>query len=175
MPESLPPAGKFVDDSLKTLFKETIDQVIADLGRTVTLYFSPSASGCPNCFAGPDGSSNGLYDGANPFPLGGAFNKPFPTGGRCPVCKTSHKILTEQSKDYTANIGRAPKDSDFTQEGTSPENVVTTKMQIVAFDDIKRSKKALIDGELYVLLRDPIKTGLQNLDYVRAFWRKLTE
>ena len=175
MAENLPPAGRFVDQPLKDQFKETIDQVIADLGRPVRLFFQPSASGCPNCFAGPDGSSNGLYDSSNVNPVGGRLNKPFPNGGICPVCKGSHEILTEQSVIYTATIGRASKDLDFSQEGVFPENVVTTKMQIVAFEDIKRSTKALIDGEIFTLLRDPVKTGLQDLFYVRAYWVKQTE
>lgn len=175
MGESLPSAGKFVDDSLKTLFKETIDQIIADLGRSVTLFFQPSSSGCSNCGMGPDGSSNGIYNSSNPFALGGPLHKPFPNFGVCPVCIGDHKIKTQQSTTYTSTVGRAPKDLDFSQEGTFPENVVITKMQIVAFDDIKRTIKAKIDGEFYTRLRDPVKTGLKDLSHVRTFWKKITD
>jgi len=62
---------------------------------------------------------------------------------------------------------------DYSELGIEPSNVYGTKMQICAYDDIKRCEKILIDGEYCVRLRDPIKTGLKDLSFVRCWWKKL--
>lgn len=173
MAENLPDAGYYVDNNLKDLFVTNINQLIADLGRPVVLYMQPTASGCPNCGIGPRGTSNGIYNSSNPFTLGAEYNKPFATGGICPVCKGTHDILTEVTVTYTATIGRAPKDINYDEVGINPTNVYKTKMVLSAFEDLKRCKKALIDGEYCVRLRDPIQTGLKDLKYVRCWWKKL--
>jgi len=172
MAESLPPAGRYVDDSLKSLFKETIDQLIADLGRPVILYFEPTASGCPNCIRGFDGSSRGTYNTSNPFGVG-RYNRNFPNGGVCPICKGTNSILSENSTTYTCNITRTPKDIDYDAVGENPTNVYKTKCQLVGYHDIQKCEKALIDGEMCVRLRDPMKTGLQTLAYVICWWKKI--
>lgn len=173
MPENLPPKGLFVSTELQQEFEQSIDQLIADLGFTIKLIFEPVASGCPNCGRGPDGESDGIYtDLANPFPAG-QFNIPFPDGGQCPVCKGSNKILTESSQTYTALLNYDPDEIDFEPTGRDPTQVVRTKMQLVAFNDVKRAVKAEIEGEFYGLLREPIRTGLQKRSHVRAWWEKL--
>lgn len=173
MAENLPVAGYYVDANLKELFVSNINQLISDLGRTVTLYMTPSASGCSNCGIGPRATSDGIYNSSNPFVLNGPYNKPFARGGVCPVCKGTHKILTEVTVAYTATIGRAPKDIDYDALGINPTNVYKTKMVLSAFDDVRRCEKAMIDGELCVRLQDPIKTGLKDLAYVRCVWKKI--
>ncbi len=174
MAENLPAAEYYVDSNLKSLFKQTISQLISDLGRTVTLYMAPSASGCSNCGIGPDGSSNGVYNSNNPFTLDGKYHKAFPNGSPCPVCKGTHKILTPQTVTYTATISRAPKDIDYEVLGLLPTNVYSTKMVLSAYEDVKRCERIMIDGELCVRLRDPIKTGLQDLAFIRCWWKKQT-
>ncbi len=174
MGESLPSQGLYVDNALKSLFKSTIQQLISDLGRTVTLYFAPTASGCANCGIGPDGSSNGIYNASNPFALNGKYHKAFPNGSPCPVCKGSHKILTAKTATYTATISRAPRDLDYDVIGLNPSNVYATKMVLDAFDDLYRCEKILIDGEYCVRIRDPIKTGMKDLSFVRCWWKKMT-
>lgn len=173
--ESLPPAGRFVDDNLVGLYQDSISQLIADLGRPVILYLPASTSGCPNCYMGPDFSSQGIYDNANPFGLNGPLNKPFPTGAPCPVCFGTHQIKTANSTQYKALIQRNPKDLKYSAIGKEiiSDNVYLTKMQIVAFEDIKIAEKALIDGEVCVPIRSPIKTGLRDLAYVRQFWERV--
>jgi hypothetical protein len=173
--ESLPTPGKFVDDNLVQLYQDSIDQLIADLGQTITLYLPPTASGCPNCLAGFDGSSQGIYDNTNPFTLGGAFHKPFPNGGLCPVCKGTHLIKTPRTAQYTALIQSAPKDVDYTAYGKSvkPQNVFKTKTLLVAIEDIKITEKALIDSELCVILGDPIRRGLRDRRYTQALWERI--
>lgn len=172
MGESLPAAGYYVDSTLKELFNDTLDQLISDLGRSVRLYFEPSASGCSNCGLGPDGGSNGIYNAANPYPVG-QYKRAFPNGAVCPVCRGTHNIYTEQYATYTALINRKPKNLDYTKLNINPENVYSTKMVMAAFEDIKRTKKALIDGEWCVRLQDPVKTGLKDLKYCKCFWKKI--
>ncbi|MCK5610120.1 hypothetical protein KAR91_50065 [Candidatus Pacearchaeota archaeon] len=172
--ESLPPKGLFVSAELQAEFEESIDQLVSDLGYKITLYFEPIASGCSNCSRGPDGASDGIYtDTDNPFTLGGQFNIAFPEGTQCPVCKGSNDILTESSQDYTALLKYNPEDIEFEPTGRDPTQVVRTKTQLVAINDIKRSVKVKIEGEFYALIREPIRTGLQSRSHVRAWWQKL--
>ena len=172
--ERLPTRGKFVDNGLVELFIETIDQLIADMGRSVTIYLPPSTSGCPNCKMGFDESSQGVYNSGNPFSLNGPYNKPFPQGGLCPVCKGSHEIKTAKTCTYTALIQRAPEDlqTDATGRKIDPQNVYLTKMKLVAFEDLRIAEQALIDGVLCVPIREPVKTGLRDLAYVRQWWMR---
>ncbi len=172
MPDkNLPTPGLFVTDGLKDLFNSSINQLRADLGRVLTVFFEPTASGCPNCFAGPDGSSNGVYDVANPFPAG-QFNKTFPDGATCPVCQGSHKILTQQSATYQVLRKWNPENFDATQYGAVPANVVRTKTDIAARTDFKRAVKAELEGETLVRIVDPIPAGLAPPQFVVAFWKK---
>jgi len=173
MPENLPTPGLFVDAALKTLFNDSIDQLIADIGRPLVLHFPPSVSGCPNCFAAPDGNSNGIYDSANTFVAGEQFHRPFPNGTKCPVCRGDHKIkLGSTTTTYIALRQWAPKDIDATVYGTTPENVVRTKIQIVGQDDLKRATKAVIDGHIVVRITDPVPAGLSPPNYAKVFWKK---
>ncbi len=314
--ESLPSAGRFVDNALVDLFTETIEQLIADMGRKVIIYLPPSASGCPNCFIGFDGTSNGVYDSNNPFALGGPLNIPFPNGGVCPVCfkedalistfeghkkikdiiigskvldafgkeqivtnkfyrfyngkfvkltiddfndfictsnhpifikqgdkfverraaelkqndeviyrhhrlinrtfkqnyelrkvkkidifndscfvynlevanshsyiangisvgncHATHKIKTPRSAQYTALIQRQPKDLDYNQLGKdiSSRNIFRTKTVLTSNDDVVNARKILIDDNMCVSIRDPVKTGLRDLKFIQAWWMK---
>lgn len=169
--ENLPLAGLFVDQELKDLFNDSIDQLMVDLNVDVQLYFEPTASGCPNCGIAPDKTSNGKYNSSNAF-LAGQFNRPFPVGGKCPVCQGSHKIFTEQTIKYHALVGRVGKDLEFRQTGIDPTNVVRTKTKRLSFNDVKRAKKALIEGEIFVRLRDPVRTGLAPAQFVKTYWKK---
>jgi len=173
--ENLPIPGTFVDDNIVNLYKSTINALISDMGRKVTLYLPPVGSGCPNCKMGFDGSSQGLYNFINPFTLGGAFNKPFPQGGICSVCKGTHEIKTAKTSIYTALISRDPEELDFKAFGKNFDrnNVYRTKMQIVAFEDLKIAEKALIDGLLCVPIRTPMKRGIRDLAFVQAWWRQM--
>lgn len=175
--ENLPTRGKFVNDTLVNLYQSSINQLISDIGRTITLFLPPSASGCPNCLIGFDGSSQGIYDSSNPFVLNGPLHKPFPDGGICPVCRGTHQILTSVTSTYTALITTKPKDLDFTAIGEEidPNTVVRTKTQIVAFEDIKIAEKSIIDGDTYVRITYPRKRGIRDLAYVATFWQRINK
>lgn len=171
MAESLPTAGLYLNSTLKQNFNNGINQLISDVGRPLKLFFEPTASGCPNCFSGPDGSSNGIYDSSNSFPIG-PLHRPFPNGGVCPVCRGSHKILTENSITYTVLRKWNPEDFDTSSYGIVSTNVVKTLAQIVAEKDFKRSNKATLDGDVLVRIGDPVPHGFPPPNFVVAFWQK---
>lgn len=172
--QGLPTPGAFVDDTLVDLFKTTIRQLISDFGRPVTFYLPASTSGCPNCERGFDGSSQGVSESSNPFPAGSPFNVAFPTGGICPVCKGTHKIEIKNSVIHKSLIARSPTDFDYTQWGKDfdTQNVIRLKNTIEVFEEIKRANKALIDGDLYTVIRQPIKTGLRDLAFMQSVWMR---
>lgn len=173
--EGLPVPGKFVDDNLVNLYQESIDQLISDLGQTITFYLPPNASGCPNCGIGFDGSSDGKYDVTNPFVLGGAFHKPFPTGGICPVCKGTHTINTINSTQCKALVQSSPKDIDYTAYGKNivPQNVFKIKTLLTALESHRNAQKALIDGNMCVRIVDPIARGLRDRRYAQSWWSRI--
>lgn len=171
--QNLPTPGRYVDNTLVDLYGTTIDQLVSDLGRNVTFYLPPIASGCPNCAMGFDGSSQGVLDDTNPF-TGEPYNKPFPNMGICPVCRGTHKILTAQTVTYQCLIQRDAKELDYTQYGKDidPRNIYRLKCKVVTFEDIKIAEKAKIDGEMCVPIAEPVKTGLRDIRYVKSYWIK---
>jgi hypothetical protein len=172
MAENLPINRRYLTSGLEAEFGTVVDQMIKDMGRSVVLYLPPTASGCPNCKPGFDGSSNGIYNASNPF-SSTKYNKNFPAGGICPICKGTQNILTAVSVTYTANINHAPKDSDREAPGIDPANVFKTKMQLCAFHDILSCEKALIDGNICKRIRDPIKRGLGTTKWAMTWWEKI--
>jgi hypothetical protein len=170
--ENLPVAGKYVTDSLVTLYQSTINQLISDMSRQITVYMEPVASGCPNCTVGFEEESTADVAVSNPF-IGSPYNRPFPADSICPVCQGTHQIETVNSQNYSALIQRTPKDLNYQQYGVAddPKNVYRTKTVLVSYEDIKNAKKCLIDGVMCVPIREPVKTGLRDLAYVRAWWK----
>ena len=57
MAENLPANRRYLTSGVETIFGTVVDQLIKDMGRTVTLYLPPTASGCPNCKPGLERSS----------------------------------------------------------------------------------------------------------------------
>lgn len=172
--QNLPTPGAFVDDTLVDLFKTTIRQLIADFGRDVKFFLPATTSGCPNCEKGFDGSSQGVSQGSNPYPAGSPFNVSFPTGGICPVCKGTHEIRVENSVIHQSLIARSPEDFDYTQYGKDfdKRNVIRLKNTIEVFEELKRAGKARIDGDMYVVVGEPVKTGLRDLAFMQSFWKR---
>jgi hypothetical protein len=170
----LPDPGKFVDDDLVTLFDDTIKQLHADMGRRIILYLPPSTSGCPNCKLGFDRTSQGIYDPTNSFALHGPLHKPFPNGGFCPVCKGTHEIKTVQTVRLKALIQRNPKDLEKMPFGKDidPRNVYLIKTTQTAWGYVNRAEKVLVDGNMCVKIRDPVQTGLRDLNFTRSWWMK---
>jgi|SaaInlV_135m_DNA_1039713.scaffolds.fasta_scaffold01212_4 hypothetical protein len=173
MPESLPPKGGFFDDNLQNLYEDSIDQLISDLGYVITLYLPPTEEECPNCGVGFDLRSDGVYNTSNPNPTSDPKNQYFPAGATCPVCRGSHALLTEDSVEYTALIKYTPNEWEMGETGIDKTEVVRLKTRIEALEEIKIAKMAKIEGSLYKLISDPVKTGLQVRTYLKSFWQRI--
>lgn len=173
----LPTAGKYLTDNLKTQYYEAISQIIADMGRTVTLHLPPTTSGCPNCknLSIGDRSLN-VYNTSNPFGSG-PYNINFPNGRRCPVCAGTHQIKFANSVEWRATINKDINENDYDVVGVEPQNVILTKMLIEAWNDIKNCIRATIDNIDYVKLSEPTKIGMGNLPtdlkFVNTLWKKV--
>jgi len=172
----LPNAGKYLTNSLKSLYSSSIQQLISDLGREITLTLPPSTSGCPNCLYSSIGErSVGRYNTSNPY-SGKPYNIPFPDNSKCPVCRGSHTIKEKKTATWRATIVKSPKDVDYEKYGVMPENTLLTKTVINAFRDIKNCLRARIDGLDYVRLSDPAKIGLGNdpgdLKFINTIWKR---
>lgn len=159
--ENLPVAGKFVDDALAELFQENINQLISDMGRSILIYLPPVASGCPNCEQGFDGSSQGVIQASNPFPLGSPFNKSFPTGGVCPVCFPVNSFV--QVDTGYKNIEHV-RPSDVVKDRFGNNKVVHNISEIdysgkfVKFEiDGIEEFKCTEDHEIYILRNGEVK------------------
>lgn len=174
----LPTAGRYLNSQLKTQFQEAISQIISDLGREITFHLPPSESGCPNCvFLSIGDRAINRYNTTNPYDTG-PYNKSFPDGAVCPVCRSTHVIVTPNTAVWRGTIFKKPDDYDYSQAGVSPENVLLTKTRIEAWEDIKNCSRATIDGVDYQRLSEPVKIGMGNLPgdmyFINTFWRRVT-
>lgn len=170
--QRLPTPGRFVTDALVTLFQARIKQLIADLGRDVTFVLTPHHIDCPNC--GWDyalNRSNNIYtsnaSGVN-------FNKSFPTGQRCPVCRGRGKIEFTRSAVHKCLIGfsPAPEEFDYETYGVVPSQVIRLKNALTVIEDLDASQFATIDGFECEKITIPRKTGLRDLAFVVSYWKR---
>jgi hypothetical protein len=171
MAENLPQRGGFFDENLQQLYEDSIDQLIADLGYTVTLYLPASEADCPNCGTGWDLKSNGVYNTSNPH--SDSRNQFFPAGGTCPVCKGEGKLFTEATVNYTALVKNNPKEWDTSETGVDKMQVVRLKTRVEALEDVKNAKHCKVEGALYKMIQDPVKTGLQTRTYLVSYWQRM--
>ncbi len=170
--QGLPAAGRFVTDALVTLFQDRIKQLIADLGRTVTLILNPHEVNCPNCgWDFTQSRSNNIYTSNA---SGTTFNKTFPQGQRCPVCKGKGKIQFQRSVDQKSLIGFSPPPEEFDYEafGLLPTNVVRLKNAIAITEDLEQAQFAKIDGTEFEKIAFPRETGLRDLAFVVTYWKR---
>jgi len=171
MAESLPDRGGYFDANLQALYESSIDQLIADLGYTATLYLPSAETECPNCGVGFDLKSNGVYDVSNIY--SDSRNQYFPAGATCPVCRGSHKLLTENSVTYTALLKYTPKEWDTDATGVNKTEIIRLKTRIEAIEEIKITETMKVEGSLYKLIMDPVKTGLQTRTYINSYWQRI--
>ncbi len=173
MAENLPDQGGYFDANLQSLYESSIDQLIADLGYQITLNLPASEAECPNCGVGFDLRSDGIYNTSHPYPTSDARNQYFPAGATCPVCRGSHKLLTEDSVNYTALVKYTPNEWDMNATGIDKSEVVRLKTRIEALEEVKRADTMEVEGSLYKLISDPVKTGLQTRTYLKSYWQRI--
>lgn len=173
MAENLPDQGGYFDANLQALYESSIDQLIADLGYPAILNLAPSETECPNCGVGFDLKSNGVYNTSNPNPTSDPKNQYFPAGATCPVCRGSHKLLTASSVTYTALIKYGPKEWDIDATGINKTEIVRLKTRVEALEEIKISESVTVEGAMFKLIMDPVKTGLQTRVYINSYWQRI--
>ena len=59
------------------------------------------------------------------------------------------------------------------ETGIDKTEIVRLKTRIEALEEIKNAKMANIEGSLYKLISDPVKTGLQVRTYLKSFWQRI--
>ena len=170
--QGLPGAGRFVTNAHKTLYQERIRQIIADLGRTVTLSLTPHQVNCPNCgWDYTQSRSNNIY---TTNASGVTLDKTFPQGTRCPVCKGKGKLEFQRTIDQVSLIGFGPppEEFDYAEFGLKPTEVVRLKNAIAIILDLEQAQYAKIDGAEYEKIAFPRQTGLGDLAFVTTYWKR---
>lgn len=150
-------ASGLIPPGLGTIFKENMDAVVYSMGRDVSINLKPAKS---PCLAGCVFNS---------------FYKKFTnaTNQICSDCRGEGSVNETRQVAYKANIRwmNQPYD-DVGQPVRTSENYVRTKMQVGAFDHIKESIGANVDGTNIELFQEPRKTGfMSQLLYVVAIWK----
>jgi hypothetical protein len=150
--------GLLVKNKHLNLYKKYTEQLISDLGKTISIYFSDKEKLCNNCvYDSVHKCSSGIYNDIGP--------KPF-TGMICPVCSGSGKIKDSSSKNITA-ICRWVKFSSgedmYRKEkyGIEEDRILSVKAKVVFYDDIKNADYFIYDGERY-RLKNIIKRGMKS-------------
>ena len=170
--QGLPPAGRFVGDPLVNLFQDRIKQLISDLGRNVTFNLTPQQLDCPNCgWDYTQSRSNNIYTSNA---SGDNYNKPFPTGQRCPVCQGKGKLNIARTITHKCLIGFAPPPEEFNYEsyGLVPDQVIRLKNALSVYTDIDKAQFATIDGFECEKIAIPRKTGLRDLAFMVSYWKR---
>jgi len=170
--QGLPNAGRFVTAAHKAIFKDRIEQIIADLGRTVTFVLIPRHIDCPNCgWDFTQNRSNNIYTSNA---SGETLNKSFPQGQRCPVCHGKGKLEFQRSINHTCLIGAGPPPEEFDYEefGVKPTDVRRLKNAIAIIEDIQQAQYANIDGVEYEKLTFVRKSGLGDVSFITTYWKR---
>jgi hypothetical protein len=147
-------------------FQTSIDAVLVGLGRDITLHLPPAKAPCTSA----DCKFNSFYK-----------RWVTTTGQPCESCRGNGFILEPRYTSYRANIrwtnepynqGNSQQEADYQQFGRVGVDFCRTKMVVAAYDHIKESVGATIDGTNVELFDEPRKTGFGNrLMYTVAMWK----
>lgn len=153
------------------IYQENIDALINQLGKTITLYFEPTKTDCPNCiFDSTTGRSSGRYKEGGPIP--------FTNGTTCPYCKGVGFISSNSTRDIKGLIKWNPKEfnrysvnininTNTCRVKTFLSNVADINKAIYAV--IQSDTSSILEQKVY-LVRQPIPTGLQEDRYALTYW-----
>jgi hypothetical protein len=151
--------------ALENSFKSAMDSVLVGLGRDITIHLPAAKSECPavNC------DYNSTYDrfmGTN--------------GKICETCRGQGFVVEPRWTIYRANIrwteepyNEAKSSQEKFEPGRLGVNFVRTKMVASAFDHIKQSIGATIDGVDVELHEQPRTTGFGNQVLYTVCWWKV--
>jgi hypothetical protein len=150
--------GVLVKNKHLNLYKKYTEQLISDLGKTISIFSSSNKKTCNNCvYDKVHKCSSGSYNGTGP--------KPF-TGMVCPVCNGKGIMSNNSSKNITA-ICRWVKYSssdDMNKKekyGIEEERVLMVKTKVIFYEEMKNAEYFIYDSERY-RLKNIIKRGMKS-------------
>ena len=150
--------GVLVKNKHLNLYKKYTEQLVTDLGKTISIFFASNKKPCNNCvYDRVHKCSSGIYNDIGP--------KPF-TGMVCPICNGSGMISGSSSKNITA-ICRWVKFSsndDMNKKnkyGVEEERFLMVKTKVLFYEDIKNAEYFIYDGDRYKL-KNLIKRGMKS-------------
>jgi hypothetical protein len=146
-----------IDAATRLLYQNSIDTLIAQLGRPSKFYLSGPSTQCPNCtFDGSALKSCGIYNGWGPR----RFQRP-----PCPVCKGSgYDPAAEIVETYTVGIQRNIKPNkvfspQFLETIDVPATIVQIRGTVDQIPAVQTCLYAVLDyqnavysAEKYILL-----------------------
>jgi len=92
-----------IDDEVKAIIQDGLDDLITELGKTCTLVYPPSRyESCPNCLYDPMSEKS-----SNRYRAGGPIE--FADGSICPYCNGRGRIATETTEDVELLCELNPK------------------------------------------------------------------
>lgn len=172
--------GQLVNNKVVKLYQNKISQLRKDLGRSISVYGTPTKSNCTNCYYDNQRKeSTGVYNGT------GA--SPFSAGARCPVCSGKGKI--ETANITTVNnvtiqwMGSGGNDNLFFEEkigvfqpgwvriSVNLKDVLTDKSNVNGSTIFDNCDKVVIDSE-DCIVKQVIKKGLRDLFTCRVLLRR---
>lgn len=150
--------GVLVKNKHLNLYKKYTEQLISDLGKTITLVLAAKEKRCNNCiYDNVNKCSSGIYidDGPKPF-----------SGMVCPVCKGSGTIKDASEKNITAICRWVKYSSDEEMHrrekyGIEEDRVLMVKAKVSFYDDMKNAEYFIYEDERY-RLKSIIKRGMKS-------------
>jgi len=139
------------------LYKTYIEQLVTDLGKTISVVNSAASSQCTNCiYDHVHKSGSGRYNGTGPSPF---------TSGICPVCSNKGIIQTTTTTNITGTInwGNLGENDEFVLSTAGTEEATHFKIKtfIRHYTKIKDADYLILDG-VRCRLCNIIKRGLKN-------------
>lgn len=150
--------GVLVKNKHLNLYKKYTEQLVNDLGKTITIFSKEKDAFCNNCvYDNLHKCSSGVYNGTGPNSFSGMV---------CPVCKGVGKIKTINSKNITAICRwvKYRKDDDMNRResyGIEEDRVLLVKARISFYNDIHDAEYFIYDNERY-RLKNIIKRGMKE-------------
>lgn len=151
------------------LYKKYTEQLISDLGSTLTIFLKSSSQKCNNCvWDNINNCSSGKYNGTGPSPFDGFM---------CPVCEGSGYIKSQSSVNINAIcrwVNPSKNDDKYSKEefGLDEKNYLKIKAKIMYYDYINNADYFIYDGERYRLKTQVLKRGMKTNVVCVAFLEK---
>lgn len=166
---------KFISDKAKSKYKKSIQKVIEDLGKIISVYTSSRKSECPNCYFD---SANDKSSGKCKWSSVEAANKQaeweaegnsslrykYFTSGRCPVCEGDGYLQVIRRRRIKGIVnwggeGSGRNETVQTPAGKEGATEVVLKTYPMYIDLIKNCDKIKVDGIECELSDPPLVRG----------------